>query len=811
MINENKINFYQITEMLTCMDCPYIPSIKINTNQHSINVECQNDIKVYPENNIISGHFHNKILLKDYLSKLEDNYKNNKKKCSLCNNNINIDNIYYCSFCRTFLCNKCLNNIHIIEKNDHPSIKLNTINTNCCVHNKIYKYYCKNCFRNICEDCLNRNNLHKKHEIIDFDDILIDEKYLREIEEEINEEENNLKNMDKKFEQYMNFLRKKYDEYIKLRQDEINLKRNILYSYDKYKNNYNSIMNVKKLKFDYFKFNKEKEKEEKKNKKNINKFKDIKKLINELILFEETKLIDKEKEEEKNKKTEKNENEINITNELNKKKEKDSIKCYKENVLIKSSKYEIVNKITTKNIDAEYVLPLKNNKLLIAYTNRTLIIYNKNYLKNSLVEFCKLSLSNTKSKTVRGSKNFKGIYQLKNEDILISMIGLSNFILNINYETKTFIVVQEFSISKGLKINNPLFINLPQDPNNYNDIFPKVKEKTIFNNNNINNNINNDDINQNLNINNIINNNFNAHIIIRNNNQNNRINTDNNNNIIFNNNNLNNDNNRPNNIVNNMNINNNRNRIYPHGIVQRLVNRIGVPINHHPLPNNVIHRVNNHVLGRRKTLVTLVPLPNDDLLAISSIDCWILRKNSIKYIFYKDELIVCDNILLIKKACPISQNEFMVEISIRKKRTQPHIHVLPPIKSHYVYIFFDLNYTEICRKSFDLLETFIRTDNDYIYINDSRLLLLMNKKNKEVINIIDICSIGPVFPIRLNKSFIIQEKNNNAVVEYRIIDNEVVRSEELIINEKVKLISSLDDDSHTLIMQYKNEALLFLQ
>ena len=174
-INENKINFFPISKTLTCIDCPYIPSIKLNTNQYSINVECQNHINISPENNKILGHFHNKILLEDYLSNLRNNFSTNKKQCSFCNNKININNINYCNFCKVFLCNKCLNGKHTEEKRDHPTIKLDLININCNIHNKPNKFYCKNCFKNICIYCLNNNKLHKKHEIINLDDILIDE------------------------------------------------------------------------------------------------------------------------------------------------------------------------------------------------------------------------------------------------------------------------------------------------------------------------------------------------------------------------------------------------------------------------------------------------------------------------------------------------------------------------------------------------------------------------------------------------------------------------------------------------------------
>lgn len=801
-INDNQILF-STSEILTCIDCPYIPSLKINTNQHSINVECQNNIKILSQDMKISGHFHNKILLEDYLSKIRNNFENNKKVCSLCQNIINIKNIYYCSFCKAFLCIKCLNDKHLKEKNDHPTLKLDLININCCIHKQIYKYYCRNCFKNICELCL-KNKMHKNHELINLEDIKIDDKYLREIEEEINMEENNMKIMNKKFEQYITFIQNKFDNYIQLRKDEINLKRNILYSYEKHKSNYNSIMNVKKIKFDYFKINedKDKEKKENKNKRDLIKLKNFKKLINELIICEETKLQQKDKEESNN------QIDNNLKISLNKeKKEKEKTKVFKENILLKNSKYEIVNKINTKTAEAEQILNLKNNKLLIAYTNRMIIIYEKKYLKNNLEELCSVNLSNSKINTIRSIKNFKGIYQLKNENILISMSGLSNFILKVNYKTKTFAVVQEFMISRGLKINNPLFAQLPDDPQNYNDIIPVIQNNTT-NNNNINHNLNlAGAINNNNNHNNIDINNYNTNnrVIIRIRDVvNNNIRNNNNNDNLNENLNINNE------IANNNNINRINNiRFIPHGIFQRINNRIGIPINH-PLPHNIAYRVNNRMV--RRTLTNIVALPNDDLLAMSSKDCWILRNNSIKYVAYKDQIINCDKILMIKKALPISNDEFVVEVAITKHKTYRPNQIANKIskKNNFIYFFFNLNYEEICRKNLNLNETIITYDNDNIYINDLQFLLLMNKKNKEIINIIEIDSLGPIIPIKYNKSFLIQEKGNNAIIEYRIINNEVIRGEQIIENAKAKLIG-YDDEFNTLIIQYKNESLLFLQ
>lgn len=275
------------------------------------------------------------------------------------------------------------------------------------------------------------------------------------------------------------------------------------------------------------------------------------------------------------------------------------------------------------------------------------------------------------------------------------------------------------------------------------------------------------------------------------------------------------------NSMNNINININNNihpfihppipyiRLMNNGI-QRIGNRIELPVNH-ALPINLANRINRVI---RRNLTTMVALPNDDLLALSSKESWILRNNSIKYVIYKDKIINCPNILMIKKALPISDSEFVIEITIiKKKDVLPYHSITSKIsrKNNLLYIFFNLNYEEICRRNLNLNETYIISDNDYIYINDLNILALMNKKNKEVINIIEINSLGPIFPNKLNKSFIIQEKENNAIVEYRIINNEVIRGEQLIGDNKIKLLAGLDDDFNTLIIQYKKECLLFLQ
>ncbi len=68
-------------------------------------------------------------------------------------------------------------------------------------------------------------------------------------------------------------------------------------------------------------------------------------------------------------------------------------------------------------------------------------------------------------------------------------------------------------------------------------------------------------------------------------------------------------------------------------------------------------------------------------------------------------------------------------------------------KDDLLYIFFNLEYKEIYSRKLDFIEAKIITEHDYIYINDKHSLYVMNIKNKEVIIIFEIESLGPILPI----------------------------------------------------------------
>jgi len=485
-MNENKINFSPLYK-LSCLNCPFIPKIKLNSKQHSINIECHNNLKIDSSSNIISAHINDKIPLKDYLLKIQEN---EQKHCRFCEKNDSLDTFYYCIICDNYICEKCLTENHLNEKSGHPVLKLNCINTSCIIHYKNNKYYCKNCARNICEYCLKISKNHKNHEIINFENIKIDDNYLKDINKEIDNEEKNTKNLFDFFNDYTKLTEKKLIEYSNLRKDEIELKKNIVNTYENNKNNYNSIENLKKLKFDYFQINEDKMHDLDEKEINLNKLKNFKNLIEELIFFEENKMNKIE-----GKANEKNKDDIN---------NKEIILLNKE---LKCIKYEIVNKIDEFKNPVDKVVYLKWDKILFAFNNRMLVIYNINKFNNLFEKLCELNLSNYKPSNVKNNnfggawsiytgfgwgwnsnfKSFKGIYQLKNENLLVSMND-SHFILNVDYKTKNFSLVQLFNINMSLRINNPFFSNLSPNLIDYNDIFPTNKNEENINNYNLYNN-----------------------------------------------------------------------------------------------------------------------------------------------------------------------------------------------------------------------------------------------------------------------------------------------------------------------------------
>lgn len=194
---------------------------------------------------------------------------------------------------------------------------------------------------------------------------------------------------------------------------------------------------------------------------------------------------------------------------------------------------------------------------------------------------------------------------------------------------------------------------------------------------------------------------------------------------------------------------------------------------------------------------------NGDLLTINNrqTECLLLRKKKEKYEFFKK--LSLNNGDIIKKAVSFSENEFMIES--KEKNRDPFLIEKEKLK----YIFFDLNCKENKKIYLELYNNpNIKYDNDYIYINDFYTLFLINLKNKEVINIIQLDSIRNIIPLKYNKRIIIEE--NNAIFEYRIINKEIIKYEKMIENENTHLLAFLDDSLNTLIIK-QDDYIFFLQ
>ena len=123
------------------------------------------------------------------------NVQNNIEKtinCFSCNEKTDENDYFYCTSCKTDLCNKCRNNHYKDFYDCHQIIKYSQKNFFCLKHGEEYISFCKSCNKNICVQCESK---HKDgHEIIE---IISD---IRKIEREIDElknsynEFNNIKN-----------------------------------------------------------------------------------------------------------------------------------------------------------------------------------------------------------------------------------------------------------------------------------------------------------------------------------------------------------------------------------------------------------------------------------------------------------------------------------------------------------------------------------------------------------------------------------------------------------------------------------------
>ena len=148
-------------------------------------------------------------------------YKITLNKCSNCNatenifldefkntQKINESNIF-CNYCKTSKCDlndkqlffKCLNcnnflcqSCQLNHETNHCIINYEDLNYICYFHNKTFISYCKNCNKNLCNSC---ELDHKNHNIINFNNMIINEK----------ENQINLDIIKKKYEEFKNSIK----------------------------------------------------------------------------------------------------------------------------------------------------------------------------------------------------------------------------------------------------------------------------------------------------------------------------------------------------------------------------------------------------------------------------------------------------------------------------------------------------------------------------------------------------------------------------------------------------------------------------
>ena len=76
-------------------------------------------------------------------------------------------------------------------------IQIFLIDSYCDIHNELFKSYCFNCHKNICEIC---EDNHKNHNVINFEEILLDNEELIEKKNELNKAKEDLMKINRKVE-----------------------------------------------------------------------------------------------------------------------------------------------------------------------------------------------------------------------------------------------------------------------------------------------------------------------------------------------------------------------------------------------------------------------------------------------------------------------------------------------------------------------------------------------------------------------------------------------------------------------------------
>ena len=201
--------------------CPICKEIcKYEIKKHKIKLyDCKN------------GHIIDNIKLNEFNNK--QNIDISQIKCDKCNNKTKLDTFnhefFICLKCNMNLCPLCKS----IHDKTHSIINYDNKNYICNKHNETFVKYCKECKIDLCLSCING---HKNHNLISYEDNLIDIDDIKinmdKLNKIINKFKMNLEEIINKFKK----LKDNLDMYY-------NINNNIINNYEKNKNrNYNLLI-----------------------------------------------------------------------------------------------------------------------------------------------------------------------------------------------------------------------------------------------------------------------------------------------------------------------------------------------------------------------------------------------------------------------------------------------------------------------------------------------------------------------------------------------------------------------------------------
>jgi len=227
-------NTYPFIPSLRCTECCLLPFLTLKESDYKVTINCSN------------GHYI-ELPLNEYLEKgFQKNI--NDVKCSECGHELEPKTKFkFCPECIKIFCKKCLKKHNKNkETSNHIAISLRKMDTFCSFHRHRYSHYCETCHKNICKKCL---NMHYEHQILSFKELKLSKDEFKEIRESLNKEEAIINEIVQMFNNAIDSIKKKFDEVIQNKRQEIQFKKIIEDIYEVKDSSLQIIENVKRLKF----------------------------------------------------------------------------------------------------------------------------------------------------------------------------------------------------------------------------------------------------------------------------------------------------------------------------------------------------------------------------------------------------------------------------------------------------------------------------------------------------------------------------------------------------------------------------------